>query len=229
MESRVVRYLVYALGEIGLVVIGILIALYLDEQKDYREDRHQERVYLQELERDLQRNLEELDRVIVKSGNILAACDSVIAYSKRTPEKIAEDSLLNYMKDLMGYTKHATQQGTIEDLLGSGKLEVIQNDSIRRAVATWEADMKLSRELEEDAKTAFMSYGEYIDLRLPGYERPDIEKVKRELLPQMLYLNRVTNRAITIDFLNRTYLEMKPRWQQLLERVQKELQNRPPD
>ena len=74
-----------------------------------------------------------------------------------------------------------------------------------------------------------MSYGEYIDLRLPGYERPDIEKVKRELLPQMLYLNRVTNRAITIDFLNRTYLEMKPRWQQLLERVQKELQKGPPD
>ncbi len=229
MESRLVRYFLYALGEIALVVIGILIALYLDEQKDYREDRRQELVYLQDLERDLQRNLEELDRVIVKSGNILAACDTVVAYSKSPPDKIPEDKLLDYMQDLMGYTKHATQQGTIEDLLGSGKLEVIQNDSIRRAVATWEADMKLSRELEEDAKTAFMSYVEYIDLRLPLYERPDIEKVKRELLPQMLYLNRVTNRAITIDFLNHTYLRMKPRWEHLLQQVQEELQRRHPD
>ena len=226
MESRLVRYLLYALGEIALVVIGILIALYLDEQKDFREDRRQERVYLQEFQRDLERNLEELDRVIVKSGAILVACDSVIAYSQRAPEDIPNDSLLGYMEDLMGYTKHMTRQGTVEDLLGSGKLEVIQNDSVRRAVATWEADLKLSRELEEDAKMAFLSYGEYLDTHMPIYERPDMEKFKKELLPRMLYLNRVTNRAITIDYLNHTYLEMKPRWKHLLQQVKKELQKR---
>jgi len=207
-----------------LVVVGILIALYLDEQKDYREDRRQEKVYLVELQRDLERNLEELDRVITKSGDILAACDSVIAYSQRTPENVSGDSLLFYMEDLMGYTKHMTRQGTIEDLLGSGKLEVLQNDSIRRAVATWDADLKLSRELEEDAKMTFQSYGEYLDLHLPMYKRPDMEMVKRELLPEMRYLNQVTNRAITIDYLHQTYLNMQPRWQGLLEAINRELQ-----
>ena len=117
-----------------------------------------------------------------------------------------------------------TRQGTIEDLLGSGKLEVLQNDSIRRAVATWEADLKLSRELEEDAKMAFQAYGGYLDLHLPMYKRPDMEMVKRELLPEMLYLNQVTNRAITIDYLHHTYLKMQPRWQRLLEVVGQELQ-----
>lgn len=223
-ESRLVRYLLYALGEIALVVIGILIALYLDEQKDYREDRRQERIYLVELQRDLERNLEELDRVIAKSGKILKACDSVISYSQRAPEEVPEDSLLVFMGDLMGYTKHMTRQGTIEDLLGSGKLDVIRNDSIRRAVATWEADLKLSRELEEDAKMAFQSYAEYLDLHIPMYERPNMENVKKELLPQMLYLNQVTNRAITIDYLHHTYLKMQPRWQRLLETVGQELQ-----
>jgi len=227
MESRLIRYLLYALGEIALVVIGILIALYLDEQKDYQEDRRQERIYLLEFQRDLERNLEELDRVIVKSGNILAACDTVIAYSQRLPEEIPDDSLLVYMQNLMGYTKHMTRQGTIEDLLGSGTLEVIQNDSIRRAVATWEADLKLSRELEEDAKMAFQSYGEYLDLRIPMYERPNMEYLKKEVLPEMLYLNQVTNRAITIDYLHDTYLEIKPRWQRLMEIVLGELQADP--
>ena len=223
-ENRLARYFLYALGEIALVVIGILIALFLDEQKDYREDRRQEKIYLVELQRDLERNLKELDRVIAKSGDILAACDSVIAYSQRTPEKVSGDSLLFYMGNLMGYTKHMTRQGTIEDLLGSGKLEVLQNDSIRRAVATWEADLKLSRELEEDAKMAFQAYGGYLDLHLPMYKRPDMEMVKRELLPEMLYLNQVTNRAITIDYLHHTYLKMQPRWQRLLEVVGQELQ-----
>lgn len=229
LNSRFMKYLFYALGEIALVVIGILIALYLDEQKDYREDRRQERVYLQELQRDLERNLEELDRVIDKSGSILAACDSVIAYSQRAPAAIPDTMLLGYMGDLMGYTKHMTQQGTIEDLLGSGKLEVIQNDSVRRAIATWEADLKLMRELEADGKVSFENLVEYLSKHLPMYEMPDMDRLKGEVLPQMLYRNRVADRGIVIEFLNGVYEETKPRWQQLLRQVRRELQQGQPD
>lgn len=229
MENRLMRYLLYALGEIALVVIGILIALYLDEQKDYREDRQQERVYLWELRRDLDRNLEELDRVIDKSEKILTASDSVIAYSQRSPAEIPDTMLLRYMEDLMGYTKHMTQQGTIEDLLGSGKLEVIQNDSVRRAIATWEADLKLMRELEADSKVSFQNLVEYLNKHIPMYERPDMDRFKGELLPQMHYRNRIVDRGIVIDFLNTVYEETKPRWQQLRQLVRREIREGYPD
>ena len=38
-ENRLTRYLIYAVGEIVLVVIGILIALQLNTNKDLRKAR----------------------------------------------------------------------------------------------------------------------------------------------------------------------------------------------
>jgi hypothetical protein len=223
MESRFVRYVLYALGEILLVVIGILIALYINERQQWREDRQQEQFYLQALQQDLEQNLLELDRVIEKSGGVLRACDSIFDYSKRIPHRIPGDSLLKYMGKISGYTKHMTQQGTIQDLMGSGNLAVILNDSIRRAVATWEADMKLTRELEEDAKNSRLSYNQYLDSHIPWYERPDVETIVKEQLPQMLFLNRVADRFSNTDYLYHTYLEIQPRWQGLLELVNQEI------
>lgn len=224
MESRMVRYILYALGEIALVVIGILIALYLDGQKDYREDRRQELVYLREFRSDLERNLEELDRVILKSGSVVTAGDSVIAFSQRADGDIPVDSLLGYMEGLMGYTKHMTQQGTLQDIFGSGRLEVIRNDSIRRTLATWEADLKLIRELEVDSKKSFEKFVEYLNQNLPIYKQPDPDYLKKVLLPRMHFLNLVMDRAITTDFLHETYLEMKPRWKTALKTTEREIQ-----
>ncbi|MDX1463776.1 MAG: DUF6090 family protein [Marinirhabdus sp.] len=38
-ENKVGKYLIYALGEIVLVVIGILIALQINSWNDYNKDR----------------------------------------------------------------------------------------------------------------------------------------------------------------------------------------------
>ena len=85
------RYLLYAIGEIALVVIGILIALYINDRRDFRADRKQEVTYLMEFHKDLEGNLEELDRVIEKSGLTTRACDSIIAFSRRAPEDISNE------------------------------------------------------------------------------------------------------------------------------------------
>ncbi|MGA9240178.1 DUF6090 family protein [Robiginitalea sp.] len=222
--GRIMRYLLYAIGEIALVVIGILIALYINDRRDFRTDRKQEVTYLREFYKDLEGNLEELDRVIEKSGLATRACDSIIAFSRRAPEDISNEQLMDFQVEVMGYTKHMTLEGTLEDLQGSGKLAVIRNDSIRRAMATWEADMRLLRELEVDGKRSFENYLDFLDEHFPFYERhPDMEYFKKVLLNQMRYLNRVSERAITTDYLHETYLGVKPRWEMLRQRVGREI------
>ena len=222
--GRVVRYLLYAIGEIALVVIGILIALYINDRRDFRADRKQEVTYLREFHKDLEGNLAELDRVIEKSGLATRACDSIIAFSRRAPEDISNEQLLELQLEVMGYTKHMTLEGTIEDLQGSGKLAVIRNDSIRRAMATWQADMSLLREVEEDGKRSFENYLDYLNDQFPFYEKyPDMELFKTTLLKQMLYLNRVSERAITTDYLHEIYLGVKPQWEMLRQTVDREI------
>lgn len=58
------RYLKYALGEIVLVVLGILIALQINDWYQDRLDRRSEREYLQSMMRDLSEDTRELRSAI---------------------------------------------------------------------------------------------------------------------------------------------------------------------
>ena len=56
------QYLKYAFGEIILVVIGILIALSINNWNENRKERVQETLILQQLLSDFTSNLEQLDQ-----------------------------------------------------------------------------------------------------------------------------------------------------------------------
>ena len=91
-------------------------------------------------------------------------------------------------------------------------------------MATRQADMRLLREPEVDGKRSFENYLDYLNDQFPFYERyPDMENFKTVLLNQMRYLNRVSERAITTDYLHETYLGVKPRWEILLQTVDWEI------
>jgi hypothetical protein len=60
-ENRVSKYLLYAVGEIVLVVIGILIALQINNWNEWRKDRRVEQEILQTLAETLQLNIETLE------------------------------------------------------------------------------------------------------------------------------------------------------------------------
>jgi len=51
------KYFLYVLGEIVLVVIGILIALEIDNQNNFKEDRKKEILYLQSFQEDLKKDI----------------------------------------------------------------------------------------------------------------------------------------------------------------------------
>ena len=51
-KNKLNKYLLYAVGEIILVVIGILIALQINNRNELRKDRQAEKVYLREIQND---------------------------------------------------------------------------------------------------------------------------------------------------------------------------------
>lgn len=221
--QRFMRYFFYALGEIILVVLGILIALYINGQQEYHEDRIKELAYLQSFHQDLERNLRELDRVIQKSENVVVASDSLIALSSKGLSQLPAGGLNPLMDGLLGYTKHMTRQGTIEDLLGSGNLEVIRNDTIRRAMATWDADLKLIRELEVDVKDSFTKTIDYLNEQVLMLGDPKVAFEKEDLLSKKVFLNRLFDRAISAEYLNDSYIELRPTWSSLSHQVSSEI------
>lgn len=71
-------YLKYALGEIVLVVIGILIALQINDWYQQRLDRQIEREYLVSMKRDLAEDASELVDAIDGNSSLLAGLDDTL-------------------------------------------------------------------------------------------------------------------------------------------------------
>ena len=65
MKGQTTKYLKYAIGEILLVVIGILIALQINNWNDQRKLKQQEQTYYCKISEDLITDLENIDRVLV--------------------------------------------------------------------------------------------------------------------------------------------------------------------
>ena len=77
------RYILYAIGEIALVVIGILIALQINNWNESKKLHHTQKVYLKEIRNDLVQDTALLSHVIKQHKRRLArmmVLDSTIHY-----------------------------------------------------------------------------------------------------------------------------------------------------
>ena len=72
-QGKTSKYLSYALGEIILVVIGILIALQINNWNEERLDNNREKITIQNLNTEFKENLRDLDSInIILQHTILA-------------------------------------------------------------------------------------------------------------------------------------------------------------
>ena len=129
-ENRFTRYLVYAIGEIVLVVIGILLALQVNTWNLARQDRQKETKYLAGLKADLQVDLLELknfmqDKQVKESSALLLLRmgDPVTAIEVQRMDSIIWRVFI--------WRKFVPSTKTLDELTGSGNLSLIKNDSIK--------------------------------------------------------------------------------------------------
>ncbi len=132
------KYLKYAIGEIFLVVIGILIALQVSNWNENRKLHHREMVYLKSLHEEFISNKAQFDTVIKNHKSALKACNSIInqfPIQLLTPglNDTIQTAFLNLFKR---YTFDPTQ-GTVDAMINSSSIELISNDTLRQLLISW--------------------------------------------------------------------------------------------
>lgn len=87
-EGNLKRYLIYAIGEILLVVIGILIALQINNRNEWRKDRVKEKIILKDLANNIKINTQTFqdDIKLLKEWNqaseiVIRALENKLEYS----------------------------------------------------------------------------------------------------------------------------------------------------
>lgn len=136
-ENKVSRYLLYAIGEIILVVIGILIALQINNWKEEQAERREETAILHQLHTEFTSNLKQLDEKIEVKMDLIEAVKKLFQLIDH-PSLRQKDSV----DRLLGLTiPYSTFDPIVSDLASSGSLRLIQSDSLKLLLSLWTSDV----------------------------------------------------------------------------------------
>ncbi len=137
MENKTGKYLKYAIGEIVLVVIGILIALSINNWNESRLAKLEEKSILSNLNREFLQNKDALMIVMNENGESYQAgltIMSLIGESRVELESINTDSLLYQTLEFSSFNP---SENALSDLLQSGRLQLLQNDKLKDLLYEW--------------------------------------------------------------------------------------------
>ncbi|MCW5898562.1 MAG: hypothetical protein KIT10_04770 [Flavobacteriales bacterium] len=131
-ENRLTRYLVYAVGEILLVVIGILIALSINNASAEKKTRGKELALLQEMQKNLTTDLQDVRYNVTGNKERIRANESVL---KALQDRAAlDDSLKHHFGNILGNYQISENTAAWENLKSVG-IDLISDDSLRNAIS----------------------------------------------------------------------------------------------
>lgn len=131
------RYFKYAIGEIILVVIGILIALQINNWNENRNNRKEEKTILKALQTEISENQLILTLDLEKHNSVFRLIKELSDYISPEPEKIDDNRLDSLMFGLGWLPGYVPKEGVINSILASGKISLIQNNELNSKLAGW--------------------------------------------------------------------------------------------
>jgi len=179
-ENKFSKYLLYAIGEIILVVIGILIALGINNWNVKMNTKIKERDALTEIFQDLESDNALLKRTKIDEENIIKSIEILISeYSKRGSH--SEDSLQTYLGKAL-VANRLKFVNTAYNVLLSSDIGLIQDKSIRYLIAQY-----YEKEIPRVERDAMDTYNEWYDAILPIIrEEADYWKWDEILVPNSM-------------------------------------------
>lgn len=136
-EGNLRKYLIYAIGEILLVMIGILLAVQVNNWNEERKDRNSEKDLLKALHKDFLVSSKALPRkmgILTRQDSIMIHLLSMCGPQEKSISSIEADRLLSQMDS---YPSFEPTNGTILNILNSGKIDIIKNDELRDLLSNW--------------------------------------------------------------------------------------------
>jgi hypothetical protein len=161
-QGRAARYLTYALGEIILVVCGILIALQINTWNENRINKDKEKLIINDLHQEFQKNKVKLAATISYHRAILGATREVMRLIGEPDEVILQHNTDSLIYLTIDYTDFSPSQSVISELISSGKLNLISSDVLRMLIFDWVSAMEEKVEgyetLDEMSSTQTLPY-----------------------------------------------------------------------
>ena len=205
-ENKVSKYFLYAIGEIILVVIGILFALQINNWNENRKLNSKSLNYLKRLKVDL-------DNVSKDVKNSLNWTEdrfnqAILVLNMLNSETLPNSKIKDFEGHLKSYFKfQITMQNTTayEEMLSSGDLSLIKNEWLRNEFANLSEERDFIMEVNQINHAAYKTNMEimqkHIQYRIQNTDTDSTKvKVKYDfdaMVKDNLFINQISNQAYT--------------------------------
>jgi len=150
-ENKFSKYVLYAIGEILLVVVGILIALQINNWNENRKLRNTEQKYLLDLKEEFSFNKDELENIMNRNKlNLDYALRILDNTGPENPEITDKKFGRLLTSSLSSEVQFDPSQGVLDEIINSGKLGIFSSKELKFALSSWSGILKRVRLQEKE-------------------------------------------------------------------------------
>lgn len=225
-KNKIRRFWVSSISEFVIVILGILIALQINNWNEKRKDKNLEKIILNEFLVNLESDLKDIDIDIEILDSVASSGEIILKYFEEG--KPYNDSLKKYFGWLPQGTIFSNNISPYESLKSTG-IDIISNDNLRRQITSLYSVRYRFMSKLEDFQHNLMSNFQYpifsenlimnIADQTASPIHPD-EISKNHTLKESIKLNN-----IYIYYQINYYESLKIQITQLMEDIEKELGN----
>ena len=162
MENKTSKYFKYAIGEIILVVIGILIALQINNWNQELGHKQDEHLIVKNLNLEFKKNKISIEKYIKQYESILSDIRNIMNLIGEPEEVLNKHNLDSLISRSIDYWTYKPSQSVVSDIISSGKLNLITSDSLRLQLFEWSVNLEENVEnyktLDEISQSIVLPY-----------------------------------------------------------------------
>ncbi len=174
------KYLLYATGEIALVVIGILIALQINTWNEWRKDRTLELKYLQNIRLEMFENLQHAKNQVAFSDFQFENVDRILG-ALYDPESEVNGELLVAIEHVGWASYQAHVSDAWDERVSNGNTRLIRNDSLRYLISNLYSDINQMYSLQDEWFSYNIGFRRLVGDVIPPNLR---EEIAAEMVPE---------------------------------------------
>lgn len=182
-QNKFTTYFLYAIGEVLLVVVGILIAVRIDAWSEYQKEREQEAFIISEINREMKENLIRFDSVQSNILRTVEAGNRLVELFPFSPEFFKDQESYNKFSvlfpEFLYNASYDPSNGSITSVINSGNINLIQDVELRTLIVNWQ---DLLNDYKEEELVAWKYGYQFMDwltenFQNPQYTEPDFSSI----------------------------------------------------
>jgi len=141
-ENKMGKYFKYAIGEILLVVIGILIALQINNWNENRKETAEIRAILENLHDEFSENKKLYDANISETKLAKQIGYTIMNLMGQSEEVLKTKHIDSLIYTLLEPGEFRPSENTVNDLIQSGRLRLLTNKKLKVQLYNWQSQLK---------------------------------------------------------------------------------------